>query len=171
MIRKRRKFTCQNTTGKRSATIKMGQLTPGHMFRFIFFFDPSQVLTLKTNKSKFQDCWNFVQINENDQRDSRGDNMMTISEFTELYYDSHPIFDAKCQNAGLGPWTIIRQDWAGYKKRYGCWPVPKLSYWVESCNIKNWCQIQPKAKNRVVIECHGSLLTFFHLISIVALII
>lgn len=46
--------------------------------------------------------------------------MMSPNEFSELYYDGAPIFDDECQNAGMGPWLIISEDWAAYKSRYGC---------------------------------------------------
>ena len=51
---------------------------------------------------------------------SSGDYMMSPNEFSELYYDGAPIFDNACQNAGMGPWLIISEDWATYKSRYGC---------------------------------------------------
>ena len=51
---------------------------------------------------------------------SSGDYMMSPNEFSELYYDGAPIFDDECQNAGMGPWLIISEEWATYKSRYGC---------------------------------------------------
>ena len=45
---------------------------------------------------------------------------MTVKAFTNLYYEGRRIFDDKCQNAGLGPWNLIKQDWSGYRSRYGC---------------------------------------------------
>jgi len=65
-------------------------------------------------------AWVYSQINENDQTQSSGDYMMSPNEFSELYYDGAPIFDNECQNAGMGPWLIISEEWATYKSRYGC---------------------------------------------------
>jgi len=64
--------------------------------------------------------WAYIQINENDQRYSNPAYMMTVKAFTNLYYEGRRIFDDKCQNAGLGPWNLIKQDWSGYRSRYGC---------------------------------------------------
>ena len=61
-----------------------------------------------------------MQINENDQINSEGELMMTTSEFSRIYYNNHPIFDSKCQNASLGPWAPIKADWNTVKQRWGC---------------------------------------------------
>ena len=51
---------------------------------------------------------------------SSGDNVMTVSAFTSSYHDGTPIFDSACQNASLGPWFAIKEDWNTYRVGWGC---------------------------------------------------
>ena len=62
----------------------------------------------------------ILQNNGIDEKDSNANNMMTVRAFSNIYFDGAPIFDEKCQNAGLGPWNLIKADWKGYAKRWGC---------------------------------------------------
>ena len=36
------------------------------------------------------------------------------------YYSGSAIFDRACQNADMGPWNAIADDWSGYRRTYGC---------------------------------------------------
>ena len=64
--------------------------------------------------------WVYYQINENDQLQSLGENMVTTAEFSRDFYDGQPIFDDVCQSAGLGPWQAIKNEWQAQKERWGC---------------------------------------------------
>jgi len=64
--------------------------------------------------------WVYVQKNLNTEDKSSGDHVMTISSFTSRYMGGQALFDSTCQNASLGPWFAISQDWQTYKSRYGC---------------------------------------------------
>jgi len=46
--------------------------------------------------------------------------MVTTAEFSRDFYDGQPIFDDKCQSAGLGPWQAIKNEWQAQKERWGC---------------------------------------------------
>lgn len=62
----------------------------------------------------------YIQVNENDQTQSSGDNVMTMSSFSDIFFDGEPIFDDECQNASLGPWFAIKEDWNTYKSQFNC---------------------------------------------------
>ena len=86
----------------------MGICSGYFLFRITLFFQ-------KLKKILF-----FFQTNGVEEKDSNANNMMTVRAFSNIYYDGAPIFDEKCQNAGLGPWNLIKADWKGYAKRWGC---------------------------------------------------
>lgn len=65
-------------------------------------------------------AWVYVQVNENDQNQSSGDYFMSPNDFSRQYYSGQPVFDRACQNADMGPWNAIADDWSGYRRTYGC---------------------------------------------------
>merc|ERR1712130_10520 len=64
--------------------------------------------------------WVYIQRNLNDQTASSGDNVMTVAAFSSSYLRGQAIFDSACQNASLGPWFAIKEDWMGYRNKWNC---------------------------------------------------
>jgi len=65
-------------------------------------------------------AWVYVQVNQNDQNQSSGDYFMSPNDFSRQYYSGQSVFDRACQNADMGPWNAIADDWSGYRRTYGC---------------------------------------------------
>ena len=86
----------------------MVSLTPGRTFRCMNFIFDYNLIFFPT------------QVNENDQRHSFANYMMSVKQFTNTYLEGQPIFDSKCQEAGAGPWNLVKADWTGYLNRWGC---------------------------------------------------
>jgi len=64
--------------------------------------------------------WVYMQLNSDDQKLGGGEYFLTVSNFTETYFDGKPLFDNTCQNADYGPWDEMRTDWDGARKKYKC---------------------------------------------------
>jgi hypothetical protein len=51
--------------------------------------------------------------------ESHGVEVMTVDELSSRYLGG-PIFDSVCQNASLGPWKEVRENWSDWQTKLVC---------------------------------------------------
>ena len=51
--------------------------------------------------------------------ESSGIEVMTVADLSARFLGG-PIFDSTCQNAGLGPWKEVQENWSQWQSKLGC---------------------------------------------------